>query len=468
MSGMFGVVSRSNCMEDLFYGTDYQSHLGTEFGGLAIQGNQVHRSIKKIANGQFKSLLDGFYREYSGELGLGVISDWEPQPIVLESRLGRFSLVTAGLLNNLDSLAKALMEEGVTFSESMERQFNQTEVVAKLISRKRSIVEGIEDVFKHVQGSISLVLMSEQGLYAACDRGGRLPLIIGIKAGGMAVTSESCAFPNLGYETVKCMRPGEIVFLDASGMKEAKGPDSDGKVCAFLWIYTGYPASSYEGICVESVRERCGQALARKDRVKADLASGVPDSGTGHAVGYSMESDLPFRRCLVKYSAGYGRSYTPPSQEIRDHIARMKLIAICHVIQGNRLVICEDSIVRGTQLRNLTIQKLWEAGASEVHIRVACPPLMFPCRYNLSTRTIDELASRRAIADLEGEWAENKGHEEFQKYLEPTTEEYARMVEWIRKDIRATSLIFLTLEEMMDAIGLPPCRLCTYCWNGME
>ena len=464
MSGIFGVVSRSNCMEDLFYGTDYQSHLGTEFGGLAIQGNKVHRSIKRIANGQFKNLLYEFYRSYAGELGIGVVSDRDVQPILLESRFGRFSLVTAGLITNLGQVARGLIDQGVTFSESMEREFNQTEVVAKLISRNETILEGIEDVFDRIEGSVSLLLMGEKGLYAACDKGGRLPLTIGKKVtGSLAVTSESCAFPNLGYEPVKSMQGGEIVFLDASGMREERGPSHDGKVCAFLWIYTGYPASTYEGISVESVREHCGQALARKDAIEADLVSGVPDSGTGHAVGYAMESGLPFRRPLVKYSAGYGRSYTPPSQDIRDHIAKMKLIAIEDVIRGNRLVVCEDSIVRGTQLRNLTIQKLWEASAAEVHIRVACPPLMFPCKYNLSTRSLDELAARRAIMDMEEDANADIG-----SYLDPTHENYQGMVEWIRKDIRATSLSYLTLEEMIEAVGLPECRLCTYCWNGHD
>jgi amidophosphoribosyltransferase len=262
-------------------------------------------------------------------------------------------------------------------------------------------------------------------------------------------------------KATKYLQSGEIVFFDSSGLKATKKLQGERKICAFLWIYTGYPASSYEGVSVESVREHCGQALARKDTVEADLASGVPDSGTGHAIGYAMESKLPFRRPLVKYSAGYGRSYTPPSQEVRDRVAKMKLIPIEDVARGNRVIVCEDSIVRGTQLRNLTVQKLLDAGALEVHIRVACPPLMFPCIYALSTRSIEELAARRAIRALEGEDIEEVG-----SYMDPSSEHYKRMVDWICKDLHATSLIYLTLDEMVAAVGLPECDLCTYCWNG--
>jgi amidophosphoribosyltransferase len=279
----------------------------------------------------------------------------------------------------------------------------------------------------------------------------------------VAASSETCAFPNLGIKVQKYVRSGEIVFFDPSGLKDDRGRPGTKRTCAFLWIYTGYPASTYNGASVERVRERCGQALARKDAVEADLVSGVPDSGTGHAIGYAMESKLPFRRPLVKYSAGYGRSYTPPSQEVRDQIAKMKLIPIEDIARGNRVIVCEDSIVRGTQLRNLTIQKLWNAGAAEIHIRVACPPLMFPCRYVLSTRSAHELAARRAIHALEGE-----DIEDVSEYLDPTSDKYAQMVEWIRKDLNCTSLTYLTEAEMVEAIGLPECDLCTGCWNNRE
>ncbi|MHC4481323.1 MAG: amidophosphoribosyltransferase [Planctomycetota bacterium] len=461
MSGIFGVASRTNCMDDLFYGTDYHCHLGTEFGGLAIQGNQLHRAIHRIANGQFKNLFDEFYHTRGGEMGVGVISDRDAQPIVVDSRFGIFTLVTAGLITNREELGRELIEQGITFSEVSDGKLNQTELVAKMIAQGEDLVDGMQQVFDRIEGSVSVLLMTQEGIYAGCDGHARLPLAMAEGDGRVAAASETCAFPNLGLKVSKCLQPGEIAFFDDSGLRMANHVRGRRRVCAFLWIYTGYPASSYEGISVETVREHCGQTLARKDGVEADLASGVPDSGTGHAIGYAMGSGLPFRRPLVKYSAGYGRSYTPPSQEVRDRIAKMKLIPIEDITRGNRLIICEDSIVRGTQLRNLTIQKLWDAGAAEVHVRVACPPLMFPCIYNLSTRSIEELAARRAIHALEGADVEDVG-----PYLDADSERHGEMVEWIRRDLNATSLIYLTLEEMVEAVGLPRQELCTYCWNG--
>lgn len=461
MSGLFGVVSNGNCMDDLFYGTDYQSHMGTEFAGLAVQDTQVQREIHRVSHGQFKNLLDGFYHRCSGTIGVGAISDLDPQPIHLESRFGRLTLVTAGLITNAEQLVREMIEAGVTFSEITNGRVNATELVAKMIAQGDDLVQGIEGMFARIEGSLSLLLMTEKGIYAACDPAGRIPLTVASRAGAMGVTTETCAFPNLGYTVCRNLRGGEIVFLDSAGCRDVRGPSAEGGLCAFLWIYTGYPASAYENVSAENVRERCGAALARKDSVTVDLVSGVPDSGTGHAIGYAMASRLPFRRPLVKYSAGYGRSYTPPSQDVRDRIAKMKLIPIESVVRGNRLVVCEDSIVRGTQLRNQTIQKLWDAGAAEVHVRVACPPLMFACRYNLSTRTLGELAARRAIRALEG-----KEVSDVAAYLDPTSEKYARMVEWIRRDLNCTSLIYLSLEEMVQAIGLPESGLCTYCWSG--
>jgi len=448
-------------MDDLFYGTDYHCHLGTEFGGLAIQGDQLYRAIHRIAHGQFKNLFDAFYRSNSGNMGVGVVSDSDPQPIIVESKFGTCTLATAGLITNRNNLARELIDQGDTFSEIQDGHVNQTELVARMIAQGKDVVSGIEGVFDRIEGSTSLLLMTREGIYAACDRNGRLPLAIAQRDGTVAAASETCAFPNLSLTVCKHLGAGEVVFFDSSGPKGRAPGRGKGRTCAFLWIYAGYPASSYDGISVEAVRERCGQALARKDTVKADLASGVPDSGTGHAIGYAMASGLPYRRPLVKYSAGYGRSYTPPSQEVRDHIAKMKLIPIEDITRGNRLIVCEDSIVRGTQLRNLTIQKLWNAGAAEVHIRVACPPLMFPCRYNLSTRSIAELAARRAIRALEG-----TDIDDVQGYIDPTTEKHRRMVEWVRADLKATSLIYLSLDEMVAAIGLPQPQLCTYCWTG--
>ena len=462
MSGLFGVVSRTDCIDTLYYGTDYQSHLGTEFGGMAVQGDRLHRAIHRIARGQFKNLFDGFHHEYAGSMGVGVISDSDPQPIVLGGRHGTSTLVTSGLITNLRDLAGHLIEQGITFSEIENGELNQTEVVAKIIAQGHNIVDGIEGVFDRVEGSVSLLLMNDQGIYAACDPAGRVPLSIAKGQGMMAAASETCSFPNLELKVRKHLQPGEIVFFDATGMQERAKPVDRGRICSFMWIYTGYPASVYEGVSAEAVREHCGQALARRDEgMEFDLASGVPDSGTGHAVGYAMESGKPFRRPLVKYTAGYGRSYIPPSQDVRDRIARMKLIPIEDIIEGNRLVVCEDSIVRGTQLKNLTVRKLWNAGASEIHVRVACPPLMFPCPYMLSTRSLDELAARRAIRDLEGGKVEDVS-----AYLDESTDEYANMIEWIRRDINCTSLKYLRMDDMVEAIGLPRCQLCTHCWSG--
>jgi len=316
-------------------------------------------------------------------------------------------------------------------------------------------------MFDRIKGSASLLILKRDGIYAARDRLGRTPLVIGARDGEYAIATETCSFLNLGFKIKKYLSPGEIVLIGKNGLEE-KFPGGDKhQICAFLWIYTGYPASSYEGISVELVRERCGRFLAKDDHVKADLVSGVPDSGVGHAIGYAMESGIPYRRPLVKYSAGYGRSYTPPSQEIRDLVATMKLIPVKEVIHGNRIILCEDSIVRGTQLKNYTIKKLWECGAKEVHVRPACPPLMFPCRFALSTRSVEELAARRAIRSLEG-----KDIEDVREYIDHRSKKYHRMVSWIQKELGVTTLKYQKIENMIKAIGLPKEKLCLYCWIG--
>jgi amidophosphoribosyltransferase len=338
---------------------------------------------------------------------------------------------------------------------------NSVELIAKLITRGKTLPEGIEGVYDRIKGSASILILQKDGIYAARDRLGRTPLVIGEKDGEYAVATETCSFLNLGFRIKKYLTPGEIVFMGKSGLEEKSSGKKTNQICAFLWIYTGYPASSYEGISVELVRERCGRALARKDDVKADLVSGVPDSGVGHAIGYAMESGLPYRRPLVKYSAGYGRSYTPPSQEIRDLVATMKLIPVKEVICGNRIVLCEDSIVRGTQLKNYTIKKLMECGAKEVHVRPACPPLMFPCRFALSTRSAEELAARKAILALEG-----KPIEDVREYINHRSKKYQEMVEWIGKELGVTTLRYQKIEDMVNAIGLPAEKLCLYCWIG--
>ncbi|MCU0850582.1 MAG: amidophosphoribosyltransferase [Candidatus Thermoplasmatota archaeon] len=463
MSGLFGVISTNNCISSLYYGTDYHTHLGTEYGGIAFieKNGQPVKKIHDIKNSQFKSKFYEGSDKIKSHLGIGVISDRDPQPLTFESKFGAFAICCAGLVANKEHLAKELIEKGVTFSEIDRGDINTTELVAHLINEGKSITYGIERMYEKIIGSISLLLLTKNGIYCARDRNGVTPLAIGQKTGETAVASETCAFPNLGFTVKKYVAPGEIVFLSKKGLEGKKKGRPGSKICAFLWVYTGFPASTYEGINVEKVRENCGMFLAKRDTVQADLVSGIPDSGVAHAIGYAMESKMPYRRVLIKYTPGYGRSYTPLSQELRDRIALMKLIANDAIAQGNKVVLCEDSIVRGTQLKNFTVMKLMQAGAKEVHVRPACPPLMFPCVYNLSTRTIQELVARRAICALEG-----KDVEDVSEYLNPTSEKYHRMVEWIRKDLGVTSLQYQLLDDMVEAIGLPKERLCLYCWIG--
>lgn len=463
MSGIFGVVSEKNCSEDLFYGVDYQSHLGTQYGGIAVShGARILRQIHDISQNQFKSKFSADYKKTEGKYGIGVISDSDAQPMFLNTKFGAFAICMTGLIENTKELIKELYAEGHSFSETEEGYPNTVEVIAKLISTGTDIISGIEIVFSKIKGSCSLLVLCRDGIYAARDRFGYTPLVIGKKGDEYAIASESCSFPNTGYKIYKYLSPGEILFLNEKGLKQVRGGKDKSQICSFLWIYTGFPASTYEDINVEQVRERCGGFLAGRDKdIDVDLVSGVPDSGIAHAIGYAMKSKKPYRRPLVKYTAGYGRSYIPPTQEMRDHIAKMKLIPIKEIIQGNKIVVCEDSIVRGTQLKNFTINKLWENGAKEIHVRPACPPLMFPCKFCLSTRSINELVARRAIKDMEG-----KDIEDVSAYTDHTTEKYKKMVEWIRKDIDVTTLRYLTLEDMMKAIGLPREKLCTYCWNG--
>ncbi|MBU8922566.1 MAG: amidophosphoribosyltransferase [Bacteroidales bacterium] len=462
MSGLFGVVSENSCNELLLYGTDYHSHLGTQFGGVAMFGDEFSRQIHNISQSQFKSKFYKDIYNMKGNMGIGVISAFDEQPIYLNSHLGPFCIVTDGFIDNARELADQMLSEGVTFSETGDGTVNLTELAAKIIARGDDIIDGIEKVFDAIDGSCTLLLLSREGIYAARDRLGYSALAIAKREDAWAVASETTAFPNNDLSIEKILDPGEIVLLGKDGMRVAKVGRENNQICSFLWIYTGFPASDYEGINTEAVRERCGKCLARRDKdIEVDVVAGIPDSGTAHAIGYAIESGKPYRRPLIKYTPGYGRSYTPPSQDTRDHIARMKLVPVKEIIDGNRIVICEDSIVRGTQLKNFTTKKLWEGGAKEIHCRPACPPLMFPCRFNLSTREIDELAARRAIRDIEG-----KDIEDISEYLDHTTEKYAKMIEWIRKDIEVTTLRYQTVEDMVEAIGFPRERLCLYCWNG--
>ncbi len=462
MSGIFGVVSKGNCAQTLFYGTDYHSHLGTEYAGMAVLDKEFSRQIHSLDQTQFKSKFYEDYRQMKGSKGIGVISDLDEQPIYLNSRFGPFCIVVNGFIENSEELTRELLKNGLSFSEVSKGTVNSTELVAKLISQGNDLVDGIEKALAKISGSCSLLLLNKDGVYAARDRFGYTPLAVGKNKNDWAVTTEVSAFPNIGFKVTKYLQPGEIVLISEKGVLDKKRGGNINQICAFLWIYTGFPASSYEGINVETVRERCGRCLARRDRdMDIDLVSGVPDSGTAHAIGYAMELGKPFRRPLVKYTPGYGRSYTPPSQEIRDLIARMKLIPIKEIIDGKRIVLCEDSIVRGTQLKSFTVKKLQDCGAKEIHVRPACPPLMFPCRFNLSTRSINELAARRAIKALEG-----KDIEDVAEYVDYNSEKYRRMVEWIAKDIEVTTLKYQTVDDMVKAIGAPKEKLCLYCWTG--
>ncbi|MDI6726766.1 MAG: amidophosphoribosyltransferase [Smithellaceae bacterium] len=466
MGGLFGIVSKENCSRSLFYGTDYHSHLGTENGGLAVFGeNGFFNSIHSIGQAQFKSRFVDDYKKMFGHMGLGAIDDDSPQPLIIRSKFGAFAIAATGLITNKEKLTNILLANGDSFSEMEAGGINQAELVGKLICHGNDIVDGIVGMQDVIEGSICALIMTERGIYAARDRLGRFPLTLGEKIGGedksFAVATEASTFNNLGYQTVKYLGPGEVVLITPDKCETVKPAGDEKKVCSFLWIYTGYPSSSYEGIGVEGARERCGRLLARNDDVQADLVAGVPDSGVGHAIGYAMESGLPYRRPLVKYTPGYGRSYTPPSQEIRDLVATMKLSAVREIIEGRRMVVCEDSIVRGTQLKNFTINKLWGSGAREIHVRAACPPLIFPCVYATSTRTTSELAARRAITELEGGQPED-----LRAYLDNQSAKYRQMVDVVRKDINVTSLKYLNIEDMIKAIGLPENDLCLYCWQG--
>ena len=466
MGGLFGVVSSNDCVQTLFYGTDYHSHLGTENGGMAVLGAKgFYKAIHSISQAQFKSRFVDDCKKMEGYFGIGAIDDETSQPLIFRSKFGVYAVAATGLITNKNKLVNELLNEGASFGETSGGTVNNVEIVAYLINRGDNIVEGIASMRGAIEGSICALVLTTEGIYAARDKFGRFPLAIGKKKDkkdkSYVVATEASSFENLGYEVAQFLGPGEIVLLTPEGVKQMKPEGAEKKICSFLWIYTGYPSSVYDGVAVESTRERCGRYLARRDNVQADFVSGIPDSGVGHAIGYAMESGIPYRRPLVKYTPGYGRSYTPPAQEIRDLVATMKLSAVRDVINGNRMIICDDSIVRGTQLKNYTIKKLWDNGAKEIHIRPACPPLMFPCIYASSTRTTAELACRKAICALEGKEIVNPTD-----YLDKTSVKHAKMIDWIRRDLNVTSLKYLAIEDMIAAIGLPADQLCLHCWQG--
>ncbi|MFW6110202.1 MAG: amidophosphoribosyltransferase, partial [Patescibacteria group bacterium] len=454
MSGLFGIVSPHNCAQELFYGTDYQSHLGTQKAGLATRGDRIYRSIHNISTAQFKSRFMDEIKEMTGKFGIGVISDNEPQPITISSSFGTFAIATSGLLANKDELAQEIMKKGGSFSEMSGGTINPTEVAGKTIATEKDILTGIKKLLDRTEGSLCILVMNEKGIYAARDRRGRTSLFIGRKDNSVAISSETSAFPNLGFKKRKNLKPGEIVYIHRNGEVEELEPGNvDMQICSFLWIYTGYPASSYEDISVEAVREQCGRNLAKNDDIEADFVTGVPDSGIAHGLGYALESGIPYRRSLLKYTPGYGRSYTPPSQDTRDRIAKMKLIPAKEIIKGKKIVICDDSIVRGTQLRNQALEKLWDCGAKEIHVRIGCPPLLFPCPYLRSTETKRELAARRALRNVYGK--EEAEKIDSAKLTDPESEEYKKMIDYICQEMGATSLKYQSIEDMAKAIGLP-------------
>ena len=467
MGGVFGVASKQDCVADLFYGTDYHSHLGTRRGGLVVEnGRQFTRFIHDITNSQFRSKFEDDLPQLRGSTGLGVISDHEDQPLIIGSRLGTYALVTVGRVRNAEALAADVFSRGggAHFSEMSGNEINPTELVAALIDREDSFEEGIRRAQELVEGSCSLLLLTKDTIYVARDRLGRTPLVIGRKEGSYAAALETCAFANLDYEIERYLGPGEIVRMTADGFVTVNPPGDVMQICSFLWIYYGYPASSYEDINVEVVRNRCGAALARADDVRVDLAAGIPDSGVGHAIGYANEAGVPYQRPFVKYTPTWPRSFMPQEQRIRDLVARMKLIPIREIIHGKRLLFCEDSIVRGTQLKD-TIQRLYAYGALEVHMRPACPPLVHGCKYlNFSrSKSEMELAARKAIKELEGD-----DEVELAEYADPDSQKHCRMCQRICQRLGLASLKYQKLDDMVTAIGMPKEKLCTYCFDGAE
>ncbi|NIW35244.1 MAG: amidophosphoribosyltransferase [Gemmatimonadetes bacterium] len=464
MGGFFGVVSEQDCVADLYYGTDYHSHLGTRRGGLAVAGRDgLTRFIHDITNAQFRSKFEDDLPRLMGNMGIGVISDYEDQPLIIGSHHGTYAIVTVGQLNNLDELVEmALEKRGTHFSEMSGQEINPSEVVASLIDRGANIEDGIRIAQEAIDGSCSLLLLTAEGIYAARDRYGRTPVVLGTKSGAYAVTFETSAFPNLDYEITRYLGPGEIVRITADGVEGRRPPGDRLRICGFLWIYYGFPSSSYEGINVESVRNRCGARLAEGEDVEVDVVAGIPDSGTGHAIGYANVTDLPYRRPFVKYTPTWPRSFMPQDQRVRDLVARMKLIPIRELIEGKRLLFCEDSIVRGTQLKDI-IQRLFDYGAGEVHMRPACPPLLYRCKFlNFSRSTSElELAARRAIQELGDE------DPDLSEYANPDSDAHHAMVERIRRRLGLTSLRYQRLDDMIEAIGLPKEKVCTYCWDGV-
>lgn len=471
MGGIFGVASKSDCSLDLFFGVDYHSHLGTRRGGLAVvsENGKIQRSIHNIQNSPFRTKFEKDIEELKGKIGIGCISDFEPQPLLVQSHLGSFAITTVGIVSNKDELVKEILNKGKThFLEMSGGEINQTELIIALMDQKDTILEGIQFVQQVVKGSMTMLVMTNEGIYCARDRLGRTPIQIGHKEGAYCASFENFAYANLGYKDYYELGPAEIVFMTSDGIKILQERGKEMKICTFLWIYYGYPTATYEGVNVEAMRYNCGKYLAKRDKgsVQPDAIAGVPDSGTAHAVGYANESGIPFTRPFIKYTPTWPRSFMPTNQEQRNLIAHMKLIPVQPLIKGKKILLIDDSIVRGTQLRETT-DFLYESGAKEVHIRPACPPLVYGCKYLNFSRSKSEmdLITRRIIKQFEGD---NVSEETLRKYTDPDSPEYAKMVEEIRKELHFTSLRFHRLDDMLDSTGLPHECLCTYCWNGLE
>lgn len=468
MGGFFGVVSKDDCVFDLFFGVDYHSHLGTRRAGMAVYSDEkgFDKAIHSIENAPFRTKFSTESNEMHGNMGIGCISDFEAQPILVRSHHGTFAITTVGKINNIDEIVNSIIGSKTHFFEMQNGDINPTELVAAIINRKDNFIEGIKYAQEIIDGSMSMLILTPKGVYAARDKLGRTPIVIGQKDDGFCAAFESFSYLNLGYKDYKELGPGEIVVMNPDGVKTLAAPGDKMKICTFLWIYYGYPASSYEGISVEQMRYNCGKLMARRDNVKTDIAAGVPDSGVAHAIGYANESGIPYSRPFVKYTPTWPRSFMPTIQSKRDLIAKMKLIPVHDLINGKKLLLIDDSIVRGTQLRETT-EFLYQSGAEEVHVRPACPPLLFGCKYlNFSRSTSEmELITRRVIKELEGKDPDRATIDE---YTNPDSEKYNTMVEKICEKLHFTSLRYNRLDDMIEAVGIAPEKLCTYCWDGKE
>lgn len=466
MSGVVAFFSKKDCKEGLFYATDYHSHLGTSYGGVAIyDGKKLQKKIHTISRAQFKSrfIEDLDFVEMRGYAGLGVISDRDTQPLIMRLKFGEYAICGVGYIDNQDELAHQLIKEGVVFSEMPNGKVNQIELAAKLINKGKNLIQGISYMHSKIDGSLSLILLGKEGIYAARDRFGRSPLALATYRGDHIVASETCSYKNLGFRTKKFLGPGEVILISDGKVEQLKKPGKVMQLCTFLYVYAGFPASEYEGKNVEEFREDSGRIIARRDKVKVDFVAGVADSGTAYAHGYAHESGVPVRIPLLKYTPGWARSYVPPSQETRDRVALMKQITADALIRGQRMLITEDSIVRGTQLKNFLLVKLWNAGAKEIHVRPACPALLYPCKFLYSTRQLDELFARRILKRIFGKHIKNTT-----PYLDPDSKPYKTMLRLMEKDLKVDSLRYQRMEDMVSATGLPTKQLCTYCWTGKE